>query len=897
MNLKRRMQRQLDQQRLKAVRKKLSTPEGRAEIEAKKIPILENLGPHAEKFPNIPVSVCIIARDCAESLQRTLHSLRLRFVLPCDEIVVVDTGSQDNNATVRVAEKYGCTVIQRPDLKKDYRPYVEKWCPELLPVLDKTQYKDGGLLDFSEPRQIAQDAAQHDVQFWIDTDDTLEEKVQCHLRATVNQCFSDPKYIQIFMNYLYSRDREDGSVTSVLKRERIYHRAFTQWKGRCHETNIPIDEVAQGKQGMYYQDLQSVIEHHKVPEKDWKDINPSDLRNYVILKREFEENTEKPDPRTIFYLANAARGIHHNDEAIALYERFIPLSGSRDDRYAAAYYMGSLYCGPELRRPIDGMRHYMRCLTLKPEDPRGYFGMARAYFMLGNFQASMHWYNCGKNLPEPAQCMHTYDPRHIHVLPLQIAALCCEKLNDEGGVKHFVGELIKVAPNHPETVSIKDNLGNWLAGRELIQSIDTVVRNTGIKNPMERVKVGRKLVEHLACVPSELEKAGLAKAEPPDEREGEDLVIYCGPASEPWGPKTGETGIGGSEKAVVQMAPRLQKRGFRVTVYTDTPLDQRGIDKDTGVNWQHFGSFDWDRPRGTVIFWRAPEALEAPIKCTKRILWCHDVQDPGRWTPQRIALADQVWVLSEYHASTLGPVRKELGNRLIITRNGLDTELYKKHFGTVERDMYKVIFMSSPDRGIMTSIQIFNKAQELARKKRGDEFADRMSLHLFYGFTKLFMDNANRFEYFHVPDVNYTKNAFEYLDSVIHAIDKSPNIHMRGRVGWEEMAKEQCSAGAWLYPTRFWEISCMAAMEAQAAGCVPVASQEAALKETIFCGDDFVQNPDDIEGSAWKLLLAIGSHWSLNGFRENIHKQACDRFCYEKLADEWADLLRKDTDD
>jgi hypothetical protein len=54
------------------------------------------------------------------------------------------------------------------------------------------------------------------------------------------------------------------------------------------------------------------------------------------------------------------------------------------------------------------------------------------------------------------------------------------------------------------------------------------------------------------------------------------------------------------------------------------------------------------------------------------------------------------------------------------------------------------------------------------------------------------------------------------------------------RVGFDQVSLILLSAGVWLYPTRFPEISCMSAMEAQAMGLVPLCTREAALAETVL---------------------------------------------------------------
>lgn len=810
----------------------------------------------------VPISVTIIAKNTAQSLAKTLESLRKNFLRDGDELLVLDTGSTDD--TVAVAKKYGARVLLRPDLKQDFRPYVEKWLPEKLASFDGCDLASGCIMDFGEARRIASEAAKHDHQFWIDADDELVEKVPGKLRAIADKVLtaSDKQRDAIFLDYQYSYDK-DGSVSSILKRERIHDRRVYRWVGRCHEVCIPREGVSP-KGAAYFVDLDSVLAHRR----DHNDAaRLSDIRNYVILRKELEDTSGREDPRTIFYLGNAARGLGRDVEAIELYTRFLDRSGSRDDRFAAAYGCAVILFAEKNRRPLDALDHLWNCIKLKPEDPRGYFGVARCYFQLGRWQESLHWFNIGKMLPEPKDCLHNYSPIQIHLHPYVLAAHTYKELGLEAKACECVDLLKNRYPNHPDVKETEMVIGNWIAGERLVESVGRMVANSQPKTTEEAMEIGRAIVAHMASIPEKLEDSGLARLEPPDTREGRPLAIWCGKAIEAWGPRSGDAGIGGSEKAVIQMAPRLQARGFAVTVYANTPADQRGIDGRTNVNWQHFGAFDRARQRGTIIYWRAPHMLELPFNAEKRILWCHDVQNAANWTPARVAIVDEVWVLSEFHATTLGVARAELGDKVVVTRNGIDADLFRKYFGTVARDPKKAIYASSPDRGVLTAIRLFQEAN-----------VPRSTLDIYYGFNRVFMTHAARQEYGCIPDLGRDASYWDYMQTVHRAIDKDDRIKLVGRVGWEELARRMCGAGSWLYPTRFDEISCMAAQEAQAAGLVPVATRHAALAETVLEGPECT-----VDGLRKALTLDYD--------RKALHERACEAFDYEKLADEWSRRL------
>lgn len=827
----------------------------------------------------VPISVCMIVKNCADSLDRCLASLRKGFLRKGDEIVCVDTGSTDN--TVSVATSHKATVIKRPDLRCDMAGLVDKWLPEQSEKFrGERQFDKGCLLDFAAARQISVDAAKNDIIFWIDSDDVLVEETPGRLREVVDRGMVE--YDALFLNYLYSFDKHDKRCTTILKRERVVDRRSYYWRGKCHETLIPRPGVT--PRGVaFFEDLNAAIVHADARQ----DHQLSDIRNYVIIRNEIEEDLnagKSPDVRSIFYLGNAARGLRRHAEAISMYRKTLDLSGSRDDKYSSAYYIAVTYLAPDIRRPLDALDLGFDLLKLKPEDPRGPYLLSRCYHLLNRNQESIHWYNVGRLLPEPKETLHSYDPEHISSMPAMIAVSAARALGDEAMVNRFMSELVRLRADHPDVRAIGQDTANWFAGRSLQQAIKTLTRNCQPKTSKEFVTRAREIMAPLETVPPELEEEGLGKIEPVDERfEGKvkpDVSIYCGRTYEGWGPGSAATGIGGSEKAVIMMAPRLQKLGFNVTVYASVPFNQRGLESETGVIWRHWSEFDYARPRGVMIFWRNPAGVEMPIPCQKRIVWCHDVQNPAAWTKTRCALVDQVWVLSKYHKSTLGKAAEVLGDKVIVTRNGIDSELFASLEGT-PRKANRVIFSSSPDRGVMTAIRAFQAATK-------DPDAE---LHICYGFNKHFFETAKDQEYRGIPDLNRDFSMYDYVKMVYAACDADPRITYHGRINWDKLAKLMSSAGVWLYPTRFHEISCMSAMEAQAAGCLPVCSQVAALEETIGAWGPTV-DADEPDRTAGILAHSMNGGQPTDYARNKMVDSARRRFSYDTLAEEWSALLK-----
>jgi len=822
----------------------------------------------------VPISINMIVKNCAKQLADCLASLERGFRCQGDELIVVDTGSTDN--TVQVAKSFGAKVIERPDLRKDVGKLVKEWLPEHYELWGKEgQFDKGCVLDFAEARTVALEASKHDAIFWIDSDDIWEEEHPGAFRNVIDKHWGERD--SFFLNYVYAFDKEDGNVTTVLKRERVVDKNTYYWKGKCHETLIPRPG-SQPKGAAFFPPLNSAIVHRHAR----TDHTFSDIRNYCIIRNEVEEdlmNGRQPDTRSLFYMGNACRGLELNDQAINMYRKVRKMSGSRDDVYSCAYYVGLIYLHPNVQRPLDAYDQGFDCIRIKPEDPRGYYLVARASAALSRNEESLHWFSVGRSLPEPTETLHSYDPQHISSLPLIMAAHAAKELDRTDLVDKYISELVSKRANHPEVKRCQEIVQNWKAGKMLTESIVAVAHNLIGADQNQKMAKIRELISGLQAVPADLEKQGLGRPEPVDERpKGKpDVVFFCGQTEEPWGPENMKTGIGGSEKMVLCMAPRLQARGARVTVYANVPVEQRGLNEETGVIYRHWSEFDMGRERDTVIFWRNVGMVETPIPAKKRIVWCHDVQSPGAWTNKRIALLDQAWLLSDFHISTLGEdVKERLGDKLVKTRNGIDRSLFEGE--APERKIDRVIYCSSPDRGVLTAINAFQKAFKGNKDAR---------LEICYGFSPHYYKWARDAQYAAVCDMNRDVDLWDYVRSVMSACDNDPRITYHGRINWQDLAKLMRSSGTWLYPTRFAEISCMAAMEAQASGMTVVSVAKFALAETI----DF-EYPGNYDATLDTTAECLKGVYDTKFDRDAKARWACDRFDFEPLADEWMNRLR-----
>lgn len=789
------------------------------------------------------ISINIITKDQPEALSKCLDSVYDVLFEDTDEVIVLDTGSRPEQleANKAIVEKcLNARLISRPELACDFVSLLEMWLPDRVERF-KEFYPDGKLItNFAGARQVAQNESTKDLIFWIDTDDILVDPVPGQFRAVINDLLDneEPKCDAIFLDYQYAFDEGDGACITTLRRERAYFRDRYHWVGKCHETAIPKPDV-QPRPVAYMEALKTYIKHTDAR----KPGEFSDLRNYVILRGELSES-EVPDPRTIFYLANACRGLKLYREAISLYRRFVRISGSEDDRFNAWYFSASIFMEHDVQRPHDAYDAFIEAMKIKPHDPRSYYGLQRVTAALKRYEESIDWYKRGLEKKIADTQMHSHDPTHIDYHPHCVAAIAYKELGDQDKCMEVSARAYHARPNLKGAQDLIKSAQNFHAAMLLTNGMGAIFHNLKHGGP-NAMRVTREICAELNAIPEQLERRGVARCEPPDPRpvayqidEDEDghtpiyrdkpsMAIWCGNTHHQWSWKSREEGIGGSEKMVILIAEGLQRRGINVSVYCNCHPEERGIDEKTGVLWRHWAEFDNTRYRDVLVFWRNPEAA-AHIECPagKRIIWNHDVQSRGRYTEEVLAAVDLIQFQSDAH---MDGVRDLPPEKVWVARNAVEVKdpVFKL---TPDPDLLRakkpklVAFCSSPDRGLLTAAEIVERAQLIDPEIR---------LLVTYGFPdwarKMWAQNKHPT----IPDLGLQACVDVYERDVHRTLDRI-NAQILNKVGFAEMENVWKQAGVWLYPTRFLEISCMAAMEAQQHGVIPVATTHHALQETLL---------------------------------------------------------------
>lgn len=167
-----------------------------------------------ERSP-IVLSLCMIARDNAPTIRPAIESIRPWV----DEMIVVDTGS--NDGTPDLCERLGAHV--------SHFPWVD---------------------DFSAARNASLDQARGKWVFWMDSDDTIDEKCGRELRQlalSVHEPDMMGYVVRVHCPGPASADGSDVTIVDHVKLVRCHPRI--RFEGRIHEQILPAIRRLGGQVG------------------------------------------------------------------------------------------------------------------------------------------------------------------------------------------------------------------------------------------------------------------------------------------------------------------------------------------------------------------------------------------------------------------------------------------------------------------------------------------------------------------------------------------------------------------------------------------------------------------------------------------------------------------------
>lgn len=285
----------------------------------------------------LSISLCMIVRNEEEVLGRCLDSMKGLT----DEIVIVDTGSEDE--TKEIARRYTDRIFDFP-------------------------WRD----DFSAARNFAFSKAEKEYCMWLDADDVLNaayrEEFQ-RMKETLGQSAD-----MVMMPYQTGFDR-DGRVVFSYYRERIVRNCGTfRFSGRVHEAIVPSGRVVR---------VQIPIEHRRHRTGD-------SGRNLRIYKK-MEEEGEVFEARALYYYGRELVTHGQYQKAREVLERFLERpDGWKENKIDATRQLaGCLY---RLGQEEEALGALLSAFAY--DTPRGESccDLGRHFFDRGQYRQAAYWY-------------------------------------------------------------------------------------------------------------------------------------------------------------------------------------------------------------------------------------------------------------------------------------------------------------------------------------------------------------------------------------------------------------------------------------------------------------------------------------------------------------------------
>jgi glycosyltransferase involved in cell wall biosynthesis len=369
-----------------------------------------------------------------------------------------------------------------------------------------------------------------------------------------------------------------------------------------------------------------------------------------------------------------------------------------------------------------------------------------------------------------------------------------------------------------------------------------------------------------------MKKFSSIKTLPPvAQEEPLNFYFYTSVAFEDWNWENSiEKGIGGSETSIVEMSWRLARRGHNVTVYAPIPKDSPH--EWRGTKWYRFEEATFKEP-GIWVIYRVPEAADSfpkdRIDHQYWLLW--QDWDYPTLTKKRAEAFNLHITLCKAHGKYMLDRYPFVAGRQWLSSNGVKVDLLEEiEKENIVRNPKKIMYASSPDRGMKYALQVFKKARE---------FVPDIELHMFYGFDNL--DKLIKDQ----PDSPLAKSKAEIMELL-----KQPNVNFHGRISQPELYRQWLSTGIWIYITNFFETSNITGMEAQGMGAVPVFSPIFAQKENIRNGigiEGPAEEPLTIARAAAEVVRLALQPELQDQIREDMVPWARKRFNWEVFVTQW----------
>jgi len=601
--------------------------------------------------------------------------------------------------------------------------------------------------DFAAARNASFDPAKTDYSAWLDLDDILSDRDQ--FISWRNEVMLLADFWVATYHYAIT---PEGRPACSFARERVIRNGLgLKWKYFVHEGIIPKTELR-------HQFATNWTVNHMRTDEDQKADRSRNLKL-------FQNRLDSLDARMTYYYG---KELFENNDPMAAFQFLLKAIAMPDleihDRILGIQYacLAAGACN-QFERTIH-LAH--NGLQLAPNRAEFFVFVGDAYLKLNKANEAIPYFNAAK-------ACQFQDPNALMTGPT------------------FVSENAYKAYPRMQLARLYFHQGQMDKALKEIEEVKVFgphVEASQIEAEILRIKSITDLVP----------KDALAKTD--------EIVISCHPNGlYEWDDRSLTTyGIGGSETAVVQMAEWLSVLSGRLVRVFNNRTEKREVEGIRGpkviyqpasqVN-EYFKKFE----PAVHIAWRHTAKLtNAPT-----YIWCHDLFAPGI---ENSSQYEGVLALSNFHKSYLHNLFRVPLEKIRVIRNGIDPERFK-NLDLSNKNPRKVVFSSSPDRGLDRTIDVMDIVHS--------DLPD-VELHCYYGFDNMLKMGKT-----------------SEVDAIKRKVHSRPWIKWHGNLPQDKLAEEFATAAIWLYPTDFLETFCITALEMLCCGVYPIVRKWGGLQDTL----------------------------------------------------------------
>ena len=345
----------------------------------------------------------MIVRDAEPTLARTLQSV----VELCDELVVVDTGSEDRS--IEIAKSMGANVHQ----------FV--WID-----------------DFAAARNFSFELCTSDWILWLDSDDVISEQSRKRLLQLKCDSLGDAADA-IFIPYQHGFTASGKPELTYLRERLLRRQAGLRWNYPVHECIYVPPE-----RGLSVNDI--FVEHRPTVESR---ASKTPARNLKIL--EIALSRGERGERNLFYYGNELRDHGRFEESVAVHKEFLECGGRVWERYWAA--RGISRCYGALDQPDLQLAWGLRAIEVDPLRAEAYNEVGIIYYGQNRISEAIAFFERASKMQKP----HTGFVENFHYEWLSHDYLSSCYLST-GDYQRALESALKALPDNPNKARAKDNI-------------------------------------------------------------------------------------------------------------------------------------------------------------------------------------------------------------------------------------------------------------------------------------------------------------------------------------------------------------------------------------------------------------------------------------------------------